>query len=247
METIDSLYAGSIQLVQARKGYRFSLDPVLLAHFASLPTAGPVLDLGCGCGILALLIARRRADQRVLGWERQPAMVRRAQRSAVLSGLAARVEIVEADLRQYRNLVASESFGLVVANPPYRTPGSGRIGPDDERAAARFELFGALADFIAAAAFVLRPRGHFALVYLAERLTELLAEMSRAGLAPKRLRMIHARPTEGAKMVLVEGCKGAAAGLVIKPPLFVYQPQARSRAYSAEVLALYAAAPSAPV
>lgn len=244
METIDSLYAGSLQLVQARKGYRFSLDPVLLAHFARLPTAGSVLDLGCGCGILALLIARRRPDLRVLGWERQPAMVRRAQRSASLSGLAERVEIIEADLRQYRNLTVAESCALVVANPPYRTPGTGRIAPDDERAAARFELFGGLADFIAAAAFALAPRGHFALVYLAERLTEVLAEMAQAGLTPKRMRMIHARSTEGAKMVLVEACKGAPTGLMVEPPLFIYQSQAGSQEYSAEVLALYDPNPS---
>jgi len=247
METIDSLYAGSVQLVQARKGYRFSLDPLLLAHFASLPPAGPVLDLGCGCGILALLLARRRTDINVVGWERQPALVERARRSVALSRLTERVEIVEADLRQYPTLAVAESFALVVANPPYRTPGSGRIGPDDERAAARFELFGSLADFIAAAAFVLAPRGQFAVVYLAERLTELLTEMSRAGLAPKRLRMVHARPTDGARMVLVEACKGAAAGLVAEPPLFVYQSGIGSREYSAEVLALYDPAPSIPV
>jgi len=245
METIDSLYAGSIRVVQAQKGYRFGLDPVLLAHFASLPPAGPVLDLGCGCGILALLLARRRTDIHVVGWERQPALVERARRSVALSQLTDRVEIVQADLRQYRRLATAGSIALVAANPPYRVPGTGRIGPDDERAAARFELFGGLVDFIAAAAFVLAPRGHFAVVYLAERLPELLAEMCRVGLTPKRLRMIHARQTEGAKMVLVEGCKGAAAGLVVEPPLFVYQPQTRSREYSAEVLALYEADPFA--
>lgn len=247
METIDSLYAGSIRLVQAQKGYRFGLDPVLLAHFASLPPAGPVLDLGCGCGVLALLLARCRTDIQVVGWERQPALVERARRSVALSCLSGRVKIVQADLRQYRSLTPAESFALVVANPPYRVPGTGRIGPNDERAAARFELFGGLVDFIAAAAYVLCPRGHFSVVYLAERLTELLAEMCRAGLTPKRLRMVHARQTEGAKMVLVEGCKGAAAGLLVEQPLFIYHPHARSREYSAEVLAMYDADPSAPV
>jgi tRNA1Val (adenine37-N6)-methyltransferase len=60
------------------------------------------------------------------------------------------------------------------------------------------------------------------MVYAAERLTDICCEMRRAELEPKRLQVIHSRPGEGAKLLLVEGLKGARPGLAIDPPLFIY-------------------------
>jgi tRNA1Val (adenine37-N6)-methyltransferase len=59
--------------------------------------------------------------------------------------------------------------------------------------------------------------------------------MSREGLEPKRMRTVHSRTGEGAKMVLVEGRKGGRAGLAVEAPLFVYDGDR----YSEEVLRIY--------
>jgi tRNA1Val (adenine37-N6)-methyltransferase len=239
METVDTLFEESIQLVQAKNGYRFSLDPVLLADFTTLPPKGRVLDLGAGCGVLAVLLARRGPDLRVIGWERQTALARRAVRGAALSGLAARVVIVETDLRDYRRLESSGSFDLVVTNPPYRPARSGRVAPQDERAAARHELAGGLEDFLAAASWCLIEGGRFAMIHLAERLSEIMVKMSAVKLEPKRLRLVHPRRGDAARMVLIEARKGGAVGLKIEPPLYVYEGSGPSREYTEEVLRIY--------
>lgn len=239
-ETVDTLFGDSLQLVQAKNGYRFSLDPLLLANFVNIAACGRGLDLGAGCGVLPLLLVRRSKDLNMVGWERQPQMVARAKRGVELSGFGGRVEIVAADLRKFRDLTMAGSFDLVVTNPPYRGSGKGRVAPDDERAAARHELFGGLGDFLAAASWALRYRGRFAIVYLAERLPELLAAMTALGLEPKRLRLVHPRAGEGARMVLVEGLKGGGAGLKVEPPLYIYNSAANGRDYSDEVLQMYA-------
>jgi tRNA1Val (adenine37-N6)-methyltransferase len=239
METIDTLYNESLQLIQARNGYRFSLDPVLLADFATLCGEERALDLGTGCGVLPLLLARRSVALQIVGWERQPQMVDRARRSVALSQMAGRISIVEADLRQHRDLAPVGSFSLVVSNPPYRTVDSGHIAPDDERAAARHELAGGLDDFLAAAGWCLKNGGRFAIVYLAERLSGLLVGMSAVGIEPKRMRMVHPRQGEPAKMVLVEGRKGGRSGLDVEPPLYIYRMGGESRDYTDEVLRIY--------
>jgi tRNA1Val (adenine37-N6)-methyltransferase len=73
------------------------------------------------------------------------------------------------------------------------------------------------------------------MVHLAERLTDVLAGMRQAGLEPKRLRCVHARSGEPARMVLVEGRRGGAAGMAVEAPLVIYDESG----YSAEVRSFY--------
>ncbi len=237
IETVDDLSIGGLRLMQAAKGYRFSLDPILLAHFADIREHDSVVDLGSGSGILPLLLARLSAAPKLLGIELQPQLAERAERNVTLNGLQERVKIVQGDLRRIRQLIPPAQTDLVVTNPPYRKTETGRIAPDNERAAARHELAGGLDDFVAAAAWLLKNAGRFAIIFLAERLPELLSLMATRGIEPKRLRMIHPRQQEAAKMVLVEGRKAGRPGLTVVPPLYVYRGPGRD--YTAEVLLMY--------
>lgn len=237
-ETIDELSLGNLRLIQAEKGYRFSLDPVLLARFAESGTVNTVVDLGTGCGVIPLMLAKLTTARELIGIELQPQQAERAQRNVELNDLQERVRIISADLRQIRRLLPVASCDLVVSNPPYRRPNDGRVSPADERAAARHELAGGLIDFIDAASWLLKNGGRFAVIYLAERLPELLIQMTAKGIEPKRLRMIHPRRQDPARMVLVEGRKKGRPGLQVEKPLIVYQGEGRD--YSPEVLAMYA-------
>lgn len=235
-ESLDDLHLGGLRIIQPRRGYRFSLDPILLCAFARIGRGATVCDLGTGSGVIPLILARRSPARHVYGLEIQAAAADRAQRSVQLNGLAGRVTIMAGDLRRVRSLLAAECCQVVVANPPYRRPGSGRQAAGDERAAARHELHGGLDDFLAAAAYLLGSGGRCTIIYLAERLAELLAAMQRYGLEPKRLRCVHSRLHEPARLVLVEGRRGGAPGIRVEPPLGIYQ----GADYSPEVQAIYA-------
>lgn len=237
METVDLLQPGGLKLLQAKNGYRYSLDPVLLADFVGAAKSQKLIDLGTGVGVLPLLFSGDESVGEIVGLERQRGLAERAQRNVEINGLSGRIRIVEGDLRQIRDLFPVESFDLVVSNPPYRNSGSGRIAPEDERAAARHELAGGLADFLSAASYLLCNGGRFAIVYLAERLAELMDGMREYRLEPKRLRCVHSRLGAPAKMVLVEGRKCGGSGMAVEPPLYIYRSAERD--YSDEVLALY--------
>lgn len=233
-ETVDTLHAGLVKIIQPVSGYRFSLDPLLLCAFAEIDGKATVADLGTGSGILPLLLARAGKGRTFVGIERQAEMAERAARSVALNGLADRIRIVCADVRELPAELGAGSFSAVVSNPPYRRPGSGRVAPGGERGAARHELAGGLPEFLNAAAFLLNSGGRFCIVYLAERLAELLAAMRAVRLEPKRLRTVHSRAGEGARLVLVEGRKNGRAGLAVAAPLIVYRP-GRGREYSEEL------------
>jgi tRNA1Val (adenine37-N6)-methyltransferase len=238
-ETLDTLSIGQLRFLQAEKGYRYSLDPILLAHFSADRAKGQVVDLGTGGGILPLLLSHLGNADVLTGIELQPTLVERARRNVELNALTGQVTILDGDIRKIKSLLPAGSADLVVANPPYRKVGSGRIAPDDERAAARHELAGGLREFTAAAGWLLKHGGSFCLIYLAERLSELLIEMVGAGIEPKRLRMIHSRRGEEAKLVLVEGRKGGRPGLIVEKPLTLYRDGSTGRDYSDEVLQMY--------
>jgi len=234
-ESLDEFRLAGLKVMQAEKGYRFSLDPVLLCAFAKIPSRAKVVDLGTGSGVIPLLLARQCVAATILGVEVQKELAERALRNVRLNGLEEQVTILCADLRQPRPELPPQAFDVVLANPPYRRPGTGRVAPGTERGAARHELAGGLDDFLAAAARLLRDGGRVYLVFLAERLAELLEAMRQRQLEPKRLRSVHGRSGNPARMVLVEGRKRGGAGLVIEAPLFIYAGED----YSPEVQAIY--------
>ncbi|MDT8420018.1 MAG: tRNA1(Val) (adenine(37)-N6)-methyltransferase [Desulfuromonadales bacterium] len=237
METLDLLKPGGFKFLQAKNGYRYSLDPVLLTGFVGAVGGQAVLDLGTGAGVIPLLLSRSEGAGRIVGLELQSGLAERARRNVRLNNLDGQIQIIEGDLRNIRDLFSAASFGLVVANPPYRKPGSGRVAPEDERAAARHELAGGLEDFLSAASYLLINGGRFVVVYLAERLAELLERMRSVRLEPKRLRCVHSRPGEEARIVLVEGRKCGGPGLTVESPLYVYRGSGRE--YTEDILKLY--------
>jgi tRNA1Val (adenine37-N6)-methyltransferase len=222
-ETLDALFDGKLKLFQSRAGYRFSLDALLLAHFVSVKPNESVIDLGTGSGVIPLLLANLHAQISITGIELQPAMAERAERNVKLNGLERRVQISRGDVRAIAGVAPSESFDVVVCNPPFRKSNSGRISPNDEKRIARHEVQAELGDFLTAATFLLRLKGRMTMVYSARRSVDLLSSMRLARVEPKRLRMVHSFADAGASLVLVEGIKGGKSGVEMLPPLIIYR------------------------
>ena len=236
-ESLDTLIDGKLRLYQSRGGYRFSLDALLLAHFVTVKPRRRVVDLGAGNGTIALLLSHLHPTASITGVEVQAAMAERARRSVALNRLDDRLAIVAGDWRDAGKLFAPASFDVVVSNPPFRKPSSGRISSNRERQLARHELKGSLPEFLCAAAYLLGAKGRLALIYSAERAVELLAALRGAGLEPKRLRWVHSFVDAEALLVLVEAVKGGRSGVEVAAPLFIYRT---GKEYSVEVAAIVA-------
>lgn len=222
-ESLDALFDGRLKLYQSRGGYRFSLDAVLLAHFARLKRGEKVYDLGTGNGVVPLILADYYPWLKVTGVELQDGMVERARRNVGLNDFHDRVEIVKGDVRFIESIAPPESCDVVVCNPPFRGSTSGRTSPNEEKRMARHEMAGSLRDFLRAGVFLLRPKGRMTIIYPAGRAVDLLAAMRQAGVEPKRLRMIHSFSDSEATLILAEGVKGGRAALKVLSPLIVYR------------------------
>jgi tRNA1Val (adenine37-N6)-methyltransferase len=221
-ETLDPICGGRLRVIQAKRGYRFSVDSLLLASFVRLRPGERAADLGTGSGILALILASRPERPVVDALELQPELADRARRSAEINGLDDRVRVREGNVRYAAEILPAAAFDLVVFNPPYRKARSGRVNPNREKALARHEIAGTVEDFLAAAALLLKDGGRVCAIYPASRAVGLLSAMRVRGLEPKRLRVVHSRSHEEGEFVLVEGIRGGREELDVMPPLFLY-------------------------
>jgi tRNA1(Val) A37 N6-methylase TrmN6 len=214
---------GRLILSQPERGYRYSLDPFLLAAFCRPRRGERILDLGAGVGVIGLLLARREPSVRVVGIEIQPELARHAARNARANGLGGRFLVVRGDVRAAPRFLPAEHFHRVVANPPFRRPGTGAAPPDPIRARARQETAFSVADLAGTAAALLRFAGHLDAVHVPERLPELWRALAAAGLEPKRLRLVV--PFEGSapRLCLISAVKGARPGLQILPQLVLHR------------------------
>ncbi len=208
---------GRLKLIQSRNGYRFSIDAVLLSRFTTTKAGDILVDMGTGCGIIPLLLLLTRPVQYALGLELQAPLADQAVRNAALNGFSEKMGVVLGDIRQPP---LSRGFAdVVVCNPPYRKRDSGRINPDPQRAIARHEIMICLADILAAARMILKPKGRLAVIYPAFRLADVLWKMRKHQMEPKRVQMVYPGLSAEAKLVLVEASLGGRGGLKILPPI----------------------------
>jgi tRNA1Val (adenine37-N6)-methyltransferase len=197
-----------------------------------MPARAVVADLGTGCGVIPLVLARRSPDASFVAIENNPDMAVLAGENVQANGLDGRIEIVVDDILNVRPRFPVSSFDAVVSNPPFRSPHSGKTSPHAGRDTARHESTAGLADFLAAAKYLVKPAGRIFFIYPPSRLTEFIRCAGELKLAMLRLRMIHGTAQAVAKMFLVELAKGSRGDVTVEPPLIVHD---QLGGYSGEV------------
>ena len=197
-------------------GDSIGTDSLALADFARTRKARRGCDLGCGSGILLLLLTADNPDLTMDGVELRAEAAAQCRGNIEANALSGRCRVHTADLRDVP--LRPGSMDLVVSNPPYFPVGAGAVPLERSRAVMRVES-AAVGDLCAAAARLLRAGGDFCLVHRAERLPEVFAALGAAGLEPKRLRFIAAKCDRAPTLFLCRARKGANAGLIVDAPL----------------------------
>lgn len=218
---------------QPREGYRFSMDSVLLAAFA--PQArGLVADLCAGCGVLSVLLHARDFLGPFTAVELDHDLAECCERNFEAAGLDG--VVLRHDLQEPLAAELAGRFKLVISNPPFFAPGTGRVPAMAGRARARHGLDINTEDLFAGAARLLPVGGRMVLCWPPARLVEALAALTHARLTPKRLRLVHGRQGRPASLALIEAAKDRGPQLTVEPPLICY---GQGRDYSPEVAAIY--------
>lgn len=224
MEHWDALCPGGLHIVYEDALFPPGTDSFLLSSLPRLKPGLRVCDLGCGTGLLGLLLLQRQSGLRVTGLELQTAAVALAQKAIEKNNLQDALTVMECDLRDVRSRFKTGSFDLVVCNPPYYPPQSGSVSDNPALQKARAETTCTLEDVCRAAAYLLRWGGSFCLVHKPERLTDLLCTLRQTAIEPKRLRFVCKTADSAPSLLLLEGRRGGKPGLTLEPPLILQNP-----------------------
>ena len=219
----DRLLDGRLDLAQPVQGYRVAIDAVLLAAAVAARPGERVLDLGTGVGAAALCLAARLPGVAVVGLEIQAELAVLAAANIAANGLGERVRVVTGDLRAPPPDLAPGSFDRVMANPPYLRAGAHTPSPDRSRAMANGEGGAGLADWIGAAARMLRPKGYLTLIHRADRLDEAISLLHKE-FGALVLFPLWPRAGVAAKRVLLTARLGAASPARLAPGLALHGP-----------------------
>lgn len=225
-ERLEPLLADRGYILQKRQGYRFSIDALLLANLVTRLQKTEekavkeirYMDLGTGCGIVPVLLAKWNRFLAGYGVEIQESLASVARRNLRLHGLEERFRILCMDMKALPSRFPARSFDWITINPPYRRLNTGRVNPDPQKAMARHEVAASLKDICNVMGTLLREKGRAFLIYPASRFSGLVTHLNEAGLEPKYVQPVYSKPEEGARWVLMEAvCRGSEQLFLDRP------------------------------
>lgn len=218
-ENIEPLGHG-VKVVVSDK-HKFNMDTILLANFSSRKRGKNAIDLGTGCGTIALIWARDNIFNHITAVDIQKSAIDLLNKSVDLNHFNNRVSVYCDDICSLHNKFKNNRFDVVACNPPYKLIGTGLINKDEISASARHEVKVTLDDIVSTASKLLNFSGSLFMCNRPERLCDVIATMRNYNIEPKYLRFVSQKIYKAPKLFLIEGKLGAKNGLTVLPTLFV--------------------------
>ena len=243
-----------MKIFQLKDGYRYNSDSLFLWDFArkncSFKASQSLLDVGCGCGILGLLLARD-FNCALSCIDIQPQNCELAQMNAQANDIKA--SIICADFfkdwesgnsagNSKENSVGNSAgnfripslnFERIICNPPFYDFGgeNKNAHKNTSRNASSFDI----SAFASKCSKLLAPKGELVLCYDARLVDRLLQALLEAGLKPIKLAFLHSKPSKPANVVLVVAKKGAKSPLCVFGSLFACNENGAHTDFAKEV------------
>ena len=235
MERIDDLQYKGLKIIQNTDGFCFGVDSVLLTEFAKdMKKNKTIVDLGTGTGIIGILLSKKVEASKVIGIEIQKDVAEMASRSVELNNLQNTMQILNEDVKNLS--LEKNSFDYVVTNPPYKKLGTGIINKEDKQIISRHETTVNLDEWIKVASNLLKDNGAIYMVHRPERLNEIIENLRKYRLEPKRIRFVYPKISKDANLVLIKAVKYANSFLKVEKPLIIYNEDG---SYTDEILKIY--------
>lgn len=236
IERLDDLIIDDLKIYQRTDEFCFSFDAIALVHFCKFNKRHRYIELGTGTGVIPLIGTSLGAGH-ITGVEINPITAELAQRSVTYNDKSQVVTIVQGNYSEmHYEEFGAKPFDGVIANPPYFNHTAGAVPDETSLQWALHDSHTSLLTVCESAKRLIKYKGRFWMVYSAPRLEEAMLALYQTGFKVKRMRYIHGMVDKPAKIVLIESIQQGEAGLIVEPPLIVYD---KPNVYTKEVAHWY--------
>lgn len=211
-------------IMQDTEMFNFSLDSVLLPNFVTLnKKINKIMDIGCGNAPIPLILSTLTTAD-IIGVEIQKESFDLAIESVKINNLENRIKIINEDINELYKSLESDSIDVITCNPPYfKVTENSNFNDSSYKTIARHEVMLDLPRLFKIAKKLLKNNGNIAIVHRPERLIDIIEEMKKNNIEPKRIQFIHPKKDVEANILLVEGTKNGKPGVKILPPLYSHK------------------------
>ena len=237
MEVInDLLNYGNLKIVQNPKWFSFSLDSVLLANFAKVNNKMKIIDFCSGNAPIPIFLSTR-TKSKIIGVEIQKEVYELAKKSISINKLDNQIEMLNMDVSDIFNYYQTDSFDLITCNPPYfKINENSNVNSNNIKAIARHEINLTLNSIFNIAKKLLKNNGKIVMVHRTDRLIDIICEMKKNNIEPKRLKLVYPFDDSESNIVLIEGSKNGKPGLKIEKSFIIHN---NDGSYKDEILRIF--------
>lgn len=198
------------------------MDPFMLcSQVRPVSSNDRILDVGCGCGIIPVILGYCFPQTCITGVEIQTELAEIAQKNIINNKLEQTVSIINEDIKHITLESANQPFDLILSNPPYKKRDTGRVNPNLQKAIARHEIAMDLKTLAVKAGALLRHKGRFMMIFPSERLPDIEQAVEATAIYPEWIRYIHTGQKKAPKRVIFSGRKDISAPRRFLPPIYL--------------------------
>ena len=204
-------------LYQPESGYCYNSDSIFLYDFiSSFKPKGRVLDVGAGCGIVGLLVARDNPRVELEAVEKQDIFIEYAT-------INARVNKIPYKLHKgdFTKLEKTLKYDYIISNPPFYPEGVTK-SEDEILFNARYNINLPLRDFFKKVSRLLKPHSHFIFCYDSSQFGEICVELERVKLKVVDVQFVHPKVDRGASLVMLHVRNGSKSLMKVWEPLISF-------------------------
>ena len=203
-------------LYQPTSGYCYNSDSIFLYHFiASCRPKGALLDVGCGVGIISLLLSRD-FNIKTSIIDKQEKMINYAKHNYDINALA-----VKSYLGDFTELESSDRYDYIVSNPPFYDVNV-QQSENTHLNIARYAQHLPIEAFFKNVKTFLKPKGWFIFCYDAKQIDVLLYHLKLNGINPEKIQFVHSKIDRESKLVMIAARNNSKSMTQILPPLVVF-------------------------
>ena len=203
-------------LYQPTSGYCYNSDSIFLYDFiSSFKPKGRLLDVGCGVGIISLLLSRD-FDIETSIIDKQQKMLDYAKHNFAINDLE-----VQSYLGDFTLWETDEKFDYIISNPPFYDSNV-QQSENTHLNIARYAHHLPIDDFIPKVKKLLKPRGYFIFCYDAKQVDLLLHHLTSSGITVETMQFVHSKIDRESKLVMIAARLGSKSMTKVLPPFVVF-------------------------